>query len=111
METHGMAEFLSHRLQLNITPLPPMRKYMKPWIELGERMKHLKYEVTVAIVGKYTRLEDSYTSITKALNHAGNKIGYKVNIKFIEASNLEQTVLADDPASYHNAWHNLCVCE
>ncbi|CAH1956093.1 unnamed protein product [Acanthoscelides obtectus] len=111
MENHGMAEYLSNRLQLNIIPLPPMRKYMKSWIELGERMKHLKYEVTVGIVGKYTRLEDSYTSIKKALNHAGNEIGCRVNIKFIEASNLEATMLLDDPVAYHSAWHNLCVCD
>ncbi|KAJ8963619.1 hypothetical protein NQ314_005519 [Rhamnusium bicolor] len=65
----------------------------------------------VAIVGKYTRLEDSYISIRKALHHAGNKIDYKVNIKFLEASNLESTMLSDNPASYHDAWHNLCVCD
>lgn len=106
-----MAEFLSERLGLGITPLPPMRKYMTPWIELRDRIYHLKYEVDVAIVGKYTQLEDSYTSITKALNHAGNKLGYKVNINFIEASNLENSMRIDDPASYHSAWHNLCVCE
>lgn len=111
MENHGMAEFLCERLHLNKTPLPPRRKYMTQWIELGERIRHLKYEVIIAIVGKYTRLEDSYTSITKALHHAGNKIGYKVNIKFIEASNLEKTMLTDDPASYHTAWRELCLCD
>ncbi|XP_072393897.1 CTP synthase [Diabrotica undecimpunctata] len=111
MENHGMAEYLCRRLHLGITPLPPIKKYMKPWIDLGDRMTNLKNEVTIGIVGKYTRLEDSYTSITKALRHAGNKAGFKVNLKFIEASTLETTMLNDDPASYHNAWHNLCVCD
>ncbi|CAG9832625.1 unnamed protein product [Diabrotica balteata] len=111
MENHGMAEYLCRRLHLGITPLPPLKKYMKPWIDLGDRMTNLKNEVTIGIVGKYTRLEDSYTSITKALRHAGNKAGFKVNLKFIEASTLETTMLNDDPASYHNAWHNLCVCD
>ncbi|XP_056634338.1 CTP synthase 1 [Diorhabda sublineata] len=111
MENHGMAEFLCRRLQLGITPLPHIRKYMKPWIELGDRMSNLKHEITIGIVGKYTRLEDSYTSITKALRHAGNKVGFKINLKFIEASTLETSMLTDDPASYHNAWHNLCVCD
>ncbi|KAF7271914.1 CTP synthase [Rhynchophorus ferrugineus] len=110
IENHGMADFLSERLNLGITPLPPRRKYMMQWIELGDKIRHLKYEIVVAIVGKYTRLEDSYTSVTKALHHAGNKIGYKVNITFIEASNLEKSMLADDPASYHNAWRELCLC-
>ncbi|XP_060526559.1 CTP synthase 2 [Cylas formicarius] len=111
IEKHDMAKFLCHRLQLGIGPLPPMKRYMTPWIELGAKMRHLKDELSVAIVGKYTRLEDSYTSITKALHHAGNKIGYKVNIKFIEASNLEKTMLVDDPASYHSAWRDLCLCD
>lgn len=106
-----MAEYLSKRLQLGITPLPPIRKYMRPWIDLGDRMTNLKSEITIGIVGKYTRLEDSYTSITKALKHAGNKVGYHVNLMFIEASNLEAVMLRDDPVAYHNAWHNLCICE
>lgn len=111
MESHGLAQYLCTRLDLGVTNLPPMRKYMKQWIELTERIEHLKYEVNIALVGKYTRLEDSYTSITKALQHASNKIGYKVNIKFIEASNLEKTMLNEDPAAYHDAWHQLCKCE
>ncbi|XP_044255236.1 CTP synthase isoform X2 [Tribolium madens] len=111
MESHGIAEYLCSRLDLGVKLLPPMRKYMRQWIELTERIEHLKYEVNVALVGKYTRLEDSYTSITKALQHAANKIGYKVNIKFIEASNLEKAMLAEDPAAYHDAWHQLCKCD
>ncbi|XP_066149716.1 CTP synthase 1 [Euwallacea fornicatus] len=111
IESHGMADFLCDRLHLGITPLPPRSKYMAQWIELGERIRQLKDDVTVAIVGKYTRLLDSYTSITKALHHAGHKIGYKITIKFIEASNLETTMLIDDPASYHTAWRDLCLCD
>jgi CTP synthase len=111
MESHGIAEYLCSRLDLGAKVLPPMRKYMRQWIELTERIEHLKYEVTVALVGKYTRLEDSSTSITKALQHASNKIGYKVIIKFIEASNLEKAMLTEDPAAYHDAWHQLCKCE
>lgn len=111
MESHGIADFLCKRLELAVEPLPPIHKYMRQWMELTHRIQHLKYEVTIGLVGKYTRLEDSYTSITKALQHAANKIGYKVNINFIEASNLEETMLEDDPASYHSAWLQLCRCE
>lgn len=55
IENHNMANFLCERLNLGISPLPPRRKYMAQWYELGERIRHLKYEVIVAIVGKYTR--------------------------------------------------------
>lgn len=111
MESHGVAEFLCNRLELGVTVQTPMRRYMKQWIELTDHIEHLKYEVNVALVGKYTRLEDSYTSITKALQHAANKIGFKVNIKFIEASNLEKAMINEDGAAHHDAWHQLCKCE
>ncbi|CAG9857784.1 unnamed protein product [Phyllotreta striolata] len=111
MENHGMAEFLDERLRLGIAPLPPLRKYMRPWIELGSRMANLKSEITIAVVGKYTRLEDSYTSIAKALRHAGNAAGFRIDLTFVEASNLEVATLQEDPAAYHEAWRNLCVCD
>lgn len=63
IENHNMANFLCERLNLGITPLPPRRKYMAQWYELGERIRHLKYEVVVAIVGKYTRQESSQLAI------------------------------------------------
>ncbi|CAH0552682.1 unnamed protein product [Brassicogethes aeneus] len=110
MENHGMASYLNERLKLGLT-FGSSKRYMKPWIDLSERMNHLKGEVVIAIVGKYTRLEDSYTSVTKALHHAGIKAGFKVIIKFIEASNLENTMLQDDPVAYHDAWHTLCLCD
>lgn len=106
-----MTQYLNDRLQLGLGPLPPLRKYMRPWIELGDRSSHLKDEVKVGLVGKYTRLEDSYTSLVKALQHAGIQLGTKVVITFIEASNLEKGMLEDNPAGYHQAWHNLCLCE
>lgn len=111
MECHNIGNFLRERLALNIPPLPYSRSYMKPWMDLNERMRHLEEELTVAIVGKYTRLEDSYTSIKKSLDHAATKLGCKVQIKFIEASNLEKSMLSDDPAAYHEAWHDLCICD
>ena len=45
-------------------------------------------EVSVAFVGKYTELKDSYKSINEALEHAGIKNKTKVNINFVEAENL-----------------------
>ena len=38
-------------------------------------------EVTIVLVGKYTRLEDSYTSVVKALNHAAMACDHKLNLK------------------------------
>jgi CTP synthase len=46
--------------------------------------------VTVAMVGKYVNLKDSYLSLTEALTHAGVRTRTRVNIKFIEATDIEK---------------------
>ncbi|XP_017777925.1 PREDICTED: CTP synthase-like isoform X1 [Nicrophorus vespilloides] len=111
MESHGIVEYLNERLQLGINPMLPARKFMKQWIDLSEKIENLRNEVEIAIVGKYTRLEDSYTSVTKAVQHAANAAGFSVKIKFIEASNLENEMKQECPASYHEAWHDLVKTE
>lgn len=45
------------------------------------RYERLHNEVTICLVGKYTSLEDAYTSVTKALRHAAVACNYKVNIE------------------------------
>lgn len=49
-------------------------------------------EVNVAVVGKYTALEDSYMSIIESLKHAGIHTLTKVNITLVSA----QTFITDD---------------
>lgn len=111
MESHGVVEFLNERLQLGLSTLPPAYKFMKQWMDLSDKIDHLRSEISIALVGKYTRLEDSYTSVIKALQHAANTVGCNANIKLIEASNLEKEMLNEDPAAYHDAWSQLCKSE
>lgn len=47
-----------------------------------------KHEVSVAICGKYTALEDSYASVVEALAHAGSFHDANVNIKFVDTENV-----------------------
>lgn len=37
--------------------------------------------------------------------------GYKLNLKFIEACNLERATKLENPVLYHEAWQNLCLSE
>ena len=50
----------------------------------------IKHEITIAMVGKYVDLVDSYKSINEALKHAGLHTSTKVNIKYIDAEDLEK---------------------
>ncbi|XP_066999211.1 CTP synthase isoform X2 [Anabrus simplex] len=107
MESQGIVEFFNDRLQLNI-PMPPPRRFMHKWKDLAERVDTLRKEVTIALVGKYTKLEDSYASVTKALQHAAVYAGYKLKIKYIEAATLEEETKLTEPVQYHEAWQQLC---
>jgi len=46
--------------------------------------------VTIAVVGKYISLKDAYKSIYEALSHAGIANNSQVEIKMVEAENLEK---------------------
>ncbi|XP_023726011.1 CTP synthase 1 isoform X2 [Cryptotermes secundus] len=107
MQSQGILEFFNDRLQLNI-PMPPPRKFMYKWKDLAERADTLCKDVTIALVGKYTKLEDSYASVTKALQHAALAAGLRLKIKYIEAANLEDVTRSADPVSYHEAWQQFC---
>ena len=49
-------------------------------------------EASIAIVGKYVELEDSYKSLREALTHGGVANNVRVNVKWIESDEL----MADD---------------
>ncbi len=76
-------EYIVKRLNLE------KRQYKKEWEEIVKRLKSLNEEVTIAIVGKYTYVRDSYISIAEALKHGGIYAGCKVKINWIESEDLE----------------------
>ena len=56
------------------------------WKDISKRIHEPEHDVTIAVVGKYTNLADSYKSLNEALTHGGIANNAKVNIKFVEAS-------------------------
>lgn len=66
-------------------PEPDLSK----WEEIVRRIKNPEGEVTIAIVGKYTNLADSYKSLNEALIHGGIANQSKVKIKFVESSKFD----------------------
>ena len=71
----------------------------------------LKQEVEIALVGKYTKLEDAYASVIKALNHASLALNHRLRLTYIAASDLENTTKATNPVQFHQAWKTLCQCQ
>ncbi|MEM7816333.1 MAG: CTP synthase [Candidatus Aenigmatarchaeota archaeon] len=59
------------------------------WSSFIDKIKKSNKKIKVAIVGKYTKVQDAYISIIKALEHGATYYLAKPEIKWIEASLLE----------------------
>jgi CTP synthase len=62
-------------------PQPNLQK----WQEIVSHISAPKQEVTIAIVGKYTKLKDAYKSLIEALAHAGIATDTKVNLRWVNS--------------------------
>jgi CTP synthase len=60
------------------------------WESVVHRVRHPEDEVTVAVVGKYTTLVDSYKSLVEALTHGGIANNVKVKLDWIDSEIFEQ---------------------
>ena len=52
------------------------------------------------MVGKYTKLEDSYISVIESLKHAGFKNGVKVHVDVVDSSNITEKNVASTLKKY-----------
>jgi len=62
---------------------------LSDWEKVVNGMAFPKSEITVAMVGKYVDLTESYKSLNEALSHAGIQTESKVNIKYIDSEVIE----------------------
>ena len=63
---------------------------LSAWTRVCDTVANPEGEVSIAIVGKYTSLQDSYKSLGEALVHGGIANGVKVNIEWIDSELFEQ---------------------
>ena len=70
--------------------LPHREPDLAAWESLVEALRSPERETEIAIVGKYTQLHDAYLSVVEALCHGGIACRAKVNIRWIEAEEIEQ---------------------
>ncbi|XP_064628974.1 CTP synthase 1-like [Lineus longissimus] len=108
LEEQNVVDYLTERLHLKCSASAKPRKFLAKWRDLADRYDRMLKEVTIALVGKYTKLEDAYASVIKALKHAALACNHRLNLKCIEAADLEVTTQKEDPVRYHEAWQQLC---
>lgn len=110
LEDQKLVDFFIKRLELHPVVTPPKR-LMQKWRDLADRYDNVTKEVTIALVGKYTKLEDAYASVIKALKHSALACNHKLKMRYIEAGDLEQQTKETNPVRYHEAWQQLCGAE
>ncbi|MEF8874951.1 MAG: CTP synthase, partial [Candidatus Thermoplasmatota archaeon] len=62
---------------------------MEEWKDFLQRFENPTSEINIALVGKYTDLEDAYVSHEQALNHCRAKTQTEININYVESEELE----------------------
>jgi CTP synthase len=84
---------------------PAPKPYMGRWNAVMERVTNPEGEITIAIVGKYTGLKDTYKSLNEALCHGGMANLVRVNLDWIESEIFESS----DPTPYLEHVHGILV--
>lgn len=113
LKEQKLGNFLTKRLRLDQIELTQERvtggeDLMRRWASLCQAID-MSYETTkIAIVGKYTNLHDSYLSVIKSLEHASMKIKRKLQIIWVESTDLEKSVDGtSDDSVYNKAWADI----
>ncbi len=86
-----------------IAPAP--RPNLARWLDVMDRLENPEGEVRIAVVGKYTQLEDAYKSIAEALTHGGMANRVRVKAEWVSSELFER----EDPAPYLEGFHGILV--
>ncbi len=90
MEKENLAKVACESLHLDC-PEPDL----KDWEAMVDALRHPNKEVTIALVGKYIALHDAYISVVEALKHGGIASRATVNIKWVDAEEVNESNLEE----------------
>ena len=116
LKEQRMMKYLTRKLNLKESSLSPSalargEKLLNKWEELTSSHDRSFQTVTIALVGKYTNLKDSYLSVIKSLEHASMRCKRKLKIEWVESTSLEEGAKDHDLSEYHKAWHHVCQAD
>ncbi|HNW83347.1 MAG TPA: CTP synthase [bacterium] len=69
---------------------------LSKWETINKNIKNPEGTVSIAIVGKYVDLKESYKSLNEALVHAGIANRHKMNLVYIDSEKLEKGEISID---------------
>ncbi|MDA3045588.1 CTP synthase [Campylobacter sp. JMF_01 NE2] len=86
--SQGILEPIASFLNLGV-----LKPDMSKWDSLVKRVIAPTNETTIAFVGKYIDLKESYKSLTEGIIHAGATLDTRVNLKWIDSEKIEESNL------------------
>jgi len=89
LHEQGLDGLICDKLRLNTPPAS-----LKRWDDLVHETEHPQGEVTIAMVGKYVELTDSYKSVNEALKHAGLRNHVRVKIEHLDSETISSATQA-----------------
>ena len=85
LQKYNIAQIIGKQLELG-----DLKPDMSNWTLGAQRHAKADKDVRIAMVGKYTNLEDAYLSVVEAIKTAAVYEGYKAEIVWIDSEKLEQ---------------------
>jgi len=85
LEDAGLGRWLCQSFHLE-----DCRADLDEWRAMVEHMSQPLEPVSVAVVGKYVELPDSYISVKEALNHAALQHGRKLQVSWVHAEEVDR---------------------
>jgi len=87
LQSQQLHALIAESLQLEF-PMPTPE--LGPWQRMAESLDTFQSTTTIALIGKYTGLQDSYLSVLKSLKHAAIACSTKLDLQWVEATQLEK---------------------
>ena len=85
LHEQGLDAIIVDKLRLEVPPTD-----LTEWRQVVSAKANPDGQVDIAMVGKYVQIRDSYLSLHEALMHGGLKSHTRVNIHYIESTDIEQ---------------------
>ena len=84
LHDEGLDAFIVEKMRLDVPAAD-----LSQWQQVVDAIERPTREVTVAVVGKYVELTESYKSLNEALCHAGIRHRARVTIRYVDSEVLE----------------------
>jgi CTP synthase len=85
LHEQSLDAIVCEKLGLSVPPAD-----LKEWQQVVAAKGNPDLSVSIAMVGKYVNLKDAYISLNEALIHAGLRTRTRVNVEFVEATDVEK---------------------